>query len=50
MLGPEKEESHDIRTARNLLGYQDISTTMIHTRVLERGPAGVRSAADRMFL
>jgi len=29
---------------------RDVGTTMIHTHVLSRGPAGVRSPADRMFL
>ena len=44
------EESHDICTVQELLRHRDVSTTMIHTHVLNRGPAGVRSPADRMFL
>ena len=44
------EESHDIRTVQELLGHQDVSTTMISTHALNRGPAGVQSPAHRMFL
>jgi len=39
-------DGYDIRTVQELLGHQDVRTTIIYTRVLNRGGRGVRSPAD----
>jgi site-specific recombinase XerD len=40
------EDGYDIRNVQELLGYKDVSTTMIYKHVLNKPGLGVRSPLD----
>ncbi len=40
------EAGYDIRTVQELLGHEDVNTTLVYTHVLKNGVLGVKSPAD----
>jgi site-specific recombinase XerD len=42
------ENKTDIRTVQDLLGHEDISTTMIYLHVMQKPGIGVKSPLDNL--
>jgi site-specific recombinase XerD len=42
------EKGYDIRTIQELLGHQNLQTTMIYTHVVKKNILGVKSPLDVM--
>jgi site-specific recombinase XerD len=40
------EDGYDIGTVQELLGHDDVKTTMVYTHVLNKGGRGLRSPLD----